>query len=530
MSTSSSESTHTLPASQPNTALGPERIQQNVPTGFSTCDEAACRNVDPVAATLSALPEAIQLKLHTRPCFPFHRLLAYMDMRDLVRFRQVSKFVQQLVLEYIATAFTYQKLLRNYFTATELRSFRVVHHATDLLLTGANILGFLARQPMPGDDVLEIFAPARTVETLITFLLSCGFVCDKYSYIGQTANYDELLKPKTGSKTVQNRSMTTAFRETAVEGVIFFQRDDTIISVTVCPSSPMYAVLKQPSAAHTTVATANRIICVFPNTLLYERYNFRLRETCSDRGWVHAACRRYTSRGWPIKKLTEPRCTTSPELWPFGRYYMDDNCLVLSLAGGPVAFPRTGAVHHIGANEFTLVYSEYQYEPIVEIRYYAHLTQRVEAYTSGLGNVGHSNQNALEDVIENLNSEYRVAYKLRTLLITWMREMLDNQRWSPFVTMRPTPRMVAFVMRYVFSLCCLLPSVTPSLNLTFRQSRGRMFGLLRVNLPLLGRDGHRPVQFDKDLDDELRKENIMIYHTYSRKMRNLKGCPRPPRS
>ncbi|THU84812.1 hypothetical protein K435DRAFT_869912 [Dendrothele bispora CBS 962.96] len=502
---------------------------QSITTACASDAETAPRNVDGVAAMLSTLSEATRSRARSRPCFPFNHLFAYMELRDLVRIRRVSKNVQQLALEYIAAVFTYRKLLQNYFTPDELSPLHVIHSATNFLLTGTNVVEFLARQSMPPSDILEIFAPARTVETLITFLLSCGYTCDKYSWIQQTANYHEVLRPKTGSKTVQTRSMLAAYHESAVESVVLFRRDDSVISVTICPISPMYAILKQPTAAHTTVVTANRVVCVFPNALLHERYNFALRDACSDRSWVHGACRRYTTRGWPLKKLREALQTTCRELWPFDRHYMDDSCLALSLLGSVVPFPRTGSVESIEANEFTLVYREHENESIVEIRYHAHITQQLDAYTSGLGNIGHCNQRTLDDVIKNLNREHRVASRLRTLLITWMRETLEAQHWSVFVTVRPTPCMVALVMRYVFSLCISLPSVMPSLTLTFRQFRGNLFALLRVNLPILGRDGRCPVQFDKGFDDLLKKENIVVYHTYSRKMRHPERCPWPPR-
>ncbi|THU97722.1 hypothetical protein K435DRAFT_857392 [Dendrothele bispora CBS 962.96] len=485
-----------------------------------------------LTAMLSSFPEKSQSKLLSRPSFPFDRLFAYMDLRDLVRVRQVSKSVQRIVLEYIAQFFTYFKLLRNYLTPDEIIPFRAIHSATGLLLTGANVLEFLTRVPMLSDDVLEIFVPAHTAETLVTFLLSCGFACAKYSYLHQSATYADLLKPRIGGKTMRDAAMMTAFHEHAVEGIIWFERDDSVISVTVCPNSPVYGILKQPSVAHTTVATVNSIICLFPNVLLKGHYNIALREACPNTTWVRIAYRRYGIRGWPIVKTTNVMDTTSPELWPFNRHYMDDKCLVLSLSGDIVTFPRTRSWERIRACEFTLVYRDYREESVVEIRYQAHLTRRLEAYTAGMSDIVKSDRylhkDAINDVIEVVRGEHVATSALKASIVNWIRDRLQNHRWSSLVTKRPTPAMVTFLMRYVFVLYSLLPSVTPSLDLSFRQFKGTLFALLGVHLPLLGRDGRRPVQMDKDFEDQIKRANIVVYYTYSRKMRHGEHHAWPP--
>ncbi|THU80756.1 hypothetical protein K435DRAFT_874043 [Dendrothele bispora CBS 962.96] len=500
----------------------------------SDCSGLESANVpDAVLTTmLSSFPERTKSKLLSRPFFPFDRLFAYMDLRDLVRVRQLSKSIQRLVLEYIAQIFTYFRLLRNHLTPDEILPFRAIHSATGLLLTGTSVVEFLAREPMLCDDVLEIFVPAHTAETLVTFLLSSGFACAKYSYLHQSSTYQELLKPKIGSRMIRDASMMTAFHEHAVEAIIWFERDESVISVTVCPNSPVYGILKQPSVAHTTVATANSIICLFPNALLKGHFNIALREACPNTTWVRIAYRNYGIRGWPILKTANVMDATSPELWPFSRHYMDDKCLALSLSGDVVTFPRTRSWERIRACEFTLVYRDYKGESVVEVRYQVHLTRRLEAYTAGVSDIVKSDRylhkDTINDVIESVRKEHVATSALKASLVNWMRDSLRNHHWSSLVTKRPTPGMVTFVMRYVFVLYSLLPPVTASLDLRFRQFQGTLFAVLRINLSLLGRDGRCPVRMDKDFEDQIKRANIVVYYTYSRKMRHAEHHAWPP--
>ncbi|EEB97118.1 hypothetical protein MPER_03624, partial [Moniliophthora perniciosa FA553] len=91
---------------------------------------------------------------------------------DLIRFRQASRAVKDIIDPYLTNNFKPEKFFERFLTAEETLQFRQLQYQTDLVVSGSSVLAFAARLNFVPSD-LDCYVPLR--HTPDTFRLLTGF-------------------------------------------------------------------------------------------------------------------------------------------------------------------------------------------------------------------------------------------------------------------------------------------------------------------------------------------------------------------
>lgn len=258
-----------------------------------------------------------------------------------------------VVDDYLRSCWKLERVYSNFFSPSEISSFREMQSVTGAVVSGSTALEFFARE-IYGACELQVYSVQEYTPQVFAWLIRIG-----YTFRSKGGQHPDVVE-EFRRRNLRDFSPTVKYSARVVSGVYSFTRGTVRIEVvsvfnTVvdailrCHTSeylslnqylPTISFLKHSVAGLMNIITHDRAICFYPKSTLLRKTMLQLEIYNASPSWrktLIASVKEYRRLGWNVLYTTNGFEAVSPvsEFSTRPRHVADELCFVLNFPFDP---------------------------------------------------------------------------------------------------------------------------------------------------------------------------------------------------